>query len=453
MEECGMVNSQSGLPSGNAPAFGEGRQEKKKVPMVIDRKDKLFAWIYLAVGYGFIYTFSSVEFQRNFAIFIVAYTMVVMAYLFSKGKKPAAESYFWLAILWGMGIPFAWWSVMPFLQIPAVIFVAAYWTLTAAGGLIEHQRTSQWVICDSWNAVCIVPFYNFMCHIRAIAKGEEDETGQQAGAWNRILTIGLGLCIAIPILVIALPLLASADEAFGQLLMGGGAYIERYFGATLVRFLFSVPVTFYLFGLIYGGIQKRHTDRIIKEDVRDAGNAVKVVPDIAIQTAILVVCLVYLLFIGLQAKYLFSAFAGIRPEGFTYAEYARQGFFELCDIAVLNLVVLVGANCFSRTRRSENAWLRRGNVLLAVLTFLLIATVMSKMALYIYAYGLTEKRVITMVFMIWLLVVFLMMIIWQYRKLPIVRIAIMTGAVLFCLLCVVPVHDCIGAFNRCFQYI
>lgn len=104
MEECGMVNSQSGLPSGNVPAFGEGRQEKKKVPMVIDRKDKLFAWIYLAVGYGFIYTFSSVEFQRNFAIFIVAYTMVVMAYLFSKGKKPAAESYFWLAILWGMGI-------------------------------------------------------------------------------------------------------------------------------------------------------------------------------------------------------------------------------------------------------------------------------------------------------------------------------------------------------------
>lgn len=453
MEEHGMVNGQSGLPGGNAPAFGEGIQEKKKVPVVIDRKDKLFAWIYLAVGYGFIYTFSSVEFQRNFAIFIVAYTMVVMAYLFVKGKKPAAESYFWLAILWGMGIPFAWWSVMPFLQILTVIFVAAYWTLTAAGGLIENQKTSQWVVCDSWNAVCIVPFYNFICHICAITKGEEDGTGQKTGVGKRILTIGLGLCIAVPILVIALPLLSSADEAFGQLLMGGGEYIGRHFGATLVRFLFSVPVTFYLFGLIYGGIQKRHTDRIIKEDVRDAGNAVKVVPDIAIQTAILVVCLVYLLFIGLQAKYLFSAFAGIRPEGFTYAEYARRGFFELCDIAVLNLVVLVGANCFSRTRRSENTWLRRGNALLAVLTLLLIATAMSKMVLYIYAYGLTEKRVITMVFMIWLLMVFLMMIIWQYRKLPIVRIAVMAGAVLFCLLCVVPVHDCTEAFNRYFQYI
>lgn len=453
MEEQGMVNSQNGLPGGSAPMLGKGIQEKRKVPMMIDKKDKLFAWIYLAVGYGFIYTFSSAEFQQNFAIFIVAYTMIVMAYLFSKGKKPAAESYFWLVILWGMGIPFAWWSVMPFLQIPAVIFVAAYWTLTAAGGLIENQKTSQWVICDSWNAVCIVPFYNFMCHIRAITKGEEDENGQRAGVGKRILTIGLGICIAIPILVIALPLLSSADETFAQLLMGSGAYMEEHFGVTFVRFLFSIPVTFYLFGLIYGGMQKRHTDRMIKEDVREMGNAVKVVPDIAIQTAILVVCLVYLLFIGLQAKYLFSAFAGLRPEGFTYAEYARQGFFELCDIAVLNLVVLVGANCFSKTRRSDNKWLRRGNVLLAVLTLLLIATAMSKMVLYIYAYGLTEKRVITMTFMIWLLVVFLMMIIWQRRKLPIVRIAVMTGAVLFCLLCVVPVHDCIGAFNRYFRYI
>lgn len=453
MEEHGMISGQNGLSGGSAPMLGRGIPERKKVPMVIDRKDKLFAWIYLAVGYGFIYTFSSVEFQRNFAIFIAAYTLVVMAYLFSKGKKPAAESYFWLAILWGMGIPFAWWSVMPFLQVLTVIFVAAYWTLTAAGGLMENQRTSQWVICDSWNAVCFVPFCNFVCHICAIAKGEKDEAGQQAGIGKRILTIGLGLCIAVPILVIALPLLASADETFGQLLRESGIYVGQHLGVIFVRFLFSIPVTFYLFGLIYGGIQKRHTDRIIKENVREMGNTVKVVPDTAIQTAIFVVCLVYLLFIGMQTKYLFSAFAGLRPEGFTYAEYARQGFFELCDIAVLNLVVLVGANCFSKTRRSENTWLRRGNVLQAVLTLLLIATAMSKMVLYICAYGLTEKRVITMVFMIWLLVVFLLLIIWQHRKLPIVRIAVMTGAVLFCLLCVIPVCDCIGAFNRYFQYV
>ena len=37
---------------------------------------------------------------------------------------------------------------------------------------------------------------------------------------------------------------------------------------------------------------------------------------------------VYLLFFGAQAATLFSAFAGVRPEGLTYAEYARQGFLN-----------------------------------------------------------------------------------------------------------------------------
>ena len=49
---------------------------------------------------------------------------------------------------------------------------------------------------------------------------------------------------------------------------------------------------------------------------------------------------VYLLFFGAQAATLFSAFAGVRPEGLTYAEYARQGFFELCGVAMINLAVL-----------------------------------------------------------------------------------------------------------------
>ena len=124
----------------------------------------------------------------------------------------------------------------------------------------------------------------------------------------------------------------------------------------------------------------------------------------------------------LQGRYLFSAFAGIRPEEFTYSQYARQGFFELCDI------------------------------LLSVLTFLIITTAISKMMLYIDAYGLTNKRILTMVFMIWMLIVFGMMIVWQYKVFPIVRISAMVGAVLFTLLCVIPIDYCIHAFNFYFSY-
>ena len=37
---------------------------------------------------------------------------------------------------------------------------------------------------------------------------------------------------------------------------------------------------------------------------------------------------VYVLFFAAQAATLFSAFTGVRPEGLTYAEYARQGFLS-----------------------------------------------------------------------------------------------------------------------------
>ena len=171
-------------------------------------------------------------------------------------------------------------------------------------------------------------------------------------------------------------------------------------------------------------------------------------PNTAVTTAILIVCAIYLLFIGLQGKYLFSAFAGIRPENFTYAEYARRGFFELCQIAALNLVLLLGANLFSRKGKESSAVLRWLNVLLSVLTLLLILTAMSKMVLYIAAFGLTIKRVLTMVFMIWMAVVFTLVIVRQWRTFPMVRISVITGAVLYCMLCVLPVEYMMDSYNQ-----
>jgi len=39
----------------------------------------------------------------------------------------------------------------------------------------------------------------------------------------------------------------------------------------------------------------------------------------------------------LQVQYLFGAQSNITAQGYTYAEYARRGFFELVVVAVLSL--------------------------------------------------------------------------------------------------------------------
>ena len=95
----------------------------------------------------------------------------------------------------------------------------------------------------------------------------------------------------------------------------------------------------------------------------------------------------------------------------------------------------------------ENKGLRILNVVLSVLTLLLIVTAMSKLVMYIDVYGLTVNRILPQTFMIWMAVVYAAMILRQRKVFPMAKICIMTGAVLFVLLCVVPVEDCVQAYN------
>ena len=100
---------------------------------------------------------------------------------------------------------------------------------------------------------------------------------------------------------------------------------------------------------------------------------------------------VYLAFFALQASYLFGAFTQTVPEGYTIAEYARQGFFSLCRVMAVNfaLLWLVTRTCAQPYRRTVTAVL--STVLLAE-SMLLAAVAASKLLLYIGSYGFTPLR-------------------------------------------------------------
>jgi len=148
------------------------------------------------------------------------------------------------------------------------------------------------------------------------------------------------------------------------------------------------------------------------------------------------VCILYLVFILSQIPYFFAAFTGSRPEGWlSYAEYARHGFFELCSIAAINLAILTAGNITSKKQRMESSVLKMFNIVFAIITLILIATAFSKMALYIGEYGLTMKRLLPCVFMIFLAAVFIAIMALQKLDFSIVRFSLVTGTVMFCTLC------------------
>lgn len=408
--------------------------------------DRVFAVVYLLVGYSFAYLFTGALGTWELSVFTVFYATIVLMYLRGKEIRPSKESWFWLAVLMAIGIPFAFWSVLYIFQILALMAAAAYWTLAVSGRLLGEGRTSQWVFFDGWNALAVVPFCNFTCQIRVLMGGigESEGEGSREKSCRAVL---LGVLLAVPVLIIILPLLSRADAGFERLAGNLVSYIQEHLLIVFLRMVLAVPVSFYLYGLVFGSISGRNTDRIRVEKLQETGKKMRRIPDMTVCTVLAVVCVVYVLFIGIQGNYLFAAFLGKLPEAFTYAEYARRGFFELCQIGVWNLIILGCSEMFSRSGRKNHRGLGFFTVLLSVLNLLLIAAAVSKMGMYISVYGLTVMRILPLTFMIWMAVVFLCVILRQKKVFPMVRFCVMAGAVLFCLLCVFPVERWVEMYN------
>ena len=93
----------------------------------------------------------------------------------------------------------------------------------------------------------------------------------------------------------------------------------------------------------------------------------------------------------------------LETAGLTYAEYARQGFFQLVAVAAITLVALVGLRAI--TDLSDPVDRRRFTVLGEVavaLTLVILAVALRRLGLYTDAYGLTMLRLFSLVFTLWI---------------------------------------------------
>ena len=92
---------------------------------------------------------------------------------------------------------------------------------------------------------------------------------------------------------------------------------------------------------------------------------------------------VYLLFFAVQSSYLFGAFSRRLPEGFTVAQYAREGFFELCRVMAINfsLLYLVSRSSVKPVREDRAQKAVCSLLIIAGMVFAVIA--FSKLVLYI----------------------------------------------------------------------
>jgi hypothetical protein len=125
----------------------------------------------------------------------------------------------------------------------------------------------------------------------------------------------------------------------------------------------------------------------------------------------------------------------LRTTGLTAAEYARSGFWQLCAVTVLALVVIgVTARRAPVGTRAERLWLRVLLGALAGLTLVIVASALNRMWAYQDAFGYTVLRVVVAACELWLGVVYLMVLVAVLRLrapwLPRAVVASAVGAVL-----------------------
>ncbi|MGI6586928.1 MAG: DUF4173 domain-containing protein [Gracilibacteraceae bacterium] len=443
----GRILSSNGLLAVSGEGVSEGY--KPKEPFAADGQDTTFAMFAFVLGFFFIRWVMFSWQGWGVTVFAIVYCFAVTMYFVKKGIIITRSGLFWLAAVILIGVSYSLYAnngLEPWRSL--FLFCAAVYYVSNASGRLILDNTSNWLMLDGINAVFVIPFKNFGCQYKSLSSSKyiKRSFGKQ------FLSIALGLLLALLVAGMVLPLLLKADG--GGFLRIANRLIEYYrwmqnrFENIIIEVILAIPTSAYIFGLAAGCAHNRGCSTFKREDIQYGAESVRILAAATVYTVLGLICLLYIVFIGSQLPYFFSAFAGQRPEGWqVYSEYARSGFFELCQIAAINLSLLTLANLFCRKLQGRNYALKILNCLLSLLTLLLIATAFSKMALYIGAYGLSIRRLLPCLFMVFLTVVFTGVIVLQKLRFSIVRFSIVAGTVMLCILCLLNPDGFVAAYN------
>ena len=248
-----------------------------------------------------------------------------------------------------------------------------------------------------------------------ISKNSEKKESKGKGS-QTFLYVLIGLAISVPLLCVILPLLLTSDIVFLETFRKIFSFrIDKDFSGT-------VTLTLVIFFLGYALIKRLCAKaEWLKVPVADKRKGNPVVA-ITISSVLLVF---YGLYSGIQIIYLFLGF-GTLPDGYTYADYAHEGFFQLVFVCLINLILVLVCRKYSKDSKALKVMM----TLICVCTFVMLFSSAYRMILYIGVYGLTFLRV----YVLWALTVIALamtgtVILIYMEKMPFVKYSMAVIAV------------------------
>lgn len=382
----------------------------------------LLVFFGIALGFGIVFNWFFVF--QNIGISFVVFTILTIAVMVACAhwyKKPILTRAIFLlvlAFLFSSMVAVRANELLTFLNVVATVYA-----LLVASEII---RRGTWSLVD-WNNYRLLITRPFVFFTEGLFTAKQVATTNiQARHHKHLPYVVRGILIALPIVAILVGLLASADLVFAKQLSNlfhiswpiKGEYLFRLFVGIAITVL-SLGALVYIFITSWAKKTPTETERRLGR----------------IEAGIILgaVALLFATFILIQFAYLFNSEAAIAAQGFTYAQYARKGFFQLIFVAAFTLGLLFFVDHHARRDVSKRSRvLQIISSVLVIETLLIMVSAWHRLSLYQDAYGLTLQRFYAFTIVVWLAIVFVWLayrIISNAREVYLPAVAIVTSLV------------------------
>jgi len=278
-------------------------------------------------------------------------------------------------------------KILNYLIVPVLVIMLSI--------LVTGVNNSNWPdIRFIWDIIkrIFVPF-GFI-HKPFLVLSRMDISESKKGRVKVLPKVLLGILISIPVLAIIIWLLSSADIIFKDLFLN--IPISKIIKHFLLIFIVTIYATSFLWALA----------KASEEEEKPKYGKIKwalFFDPVILLTILALVNVIYAIFSVIQFTYLFGGSSFVMPSSYTYAEYARRGFFELVVVSVINFGILIFGKTFvKKDNKKIYVAIKIFLTLLVIFTLVLLVSAFYRMLVYEQAYGFTYLRIFVQTFMIML---------------------------------------------------
>jgi len=406
------------------------QEETPKNAYHAGRKELVFAALTVVFGLALCNSIYAGGYQLGFGLSAAALILSSAGYLWSLGFRSSFYAGAMLACSVFTALGFGW-------SDDGFVKFVMFWFLLLSAGLglcltAKQNRRNPGTAGSVWDGPGIL-FRLGLGKLPEACQGLGN-IFRREGAGKRSGAVLLGLCLAVPVVAVVISLLSSADAAFQGLLAKLPEWDAR---ELLTTVLFGLGLGLVLYAQ---GVGMKYAPAPAPVTRREKGLSA-----LTVNTLLGCLCAVYLVYLLSQLAYLAGGFSGLLPEGYSFSEYARRGFFEMAVLCVVNLSVMTGSLSLVEKKKGAPRSTRLLCFGIGLVTVFLVCASSAKMFMYIDSFGMSRLRLLTQLVTLFLGVTTVTVCVWLFvQKLPYMKVVLL-GAMLIGLAAMWLDVDCVVA--------